>query len=61
MPRQPLVWSAWNYLTLPPSSKPLQTVFLTYNMNILQKLSRPTFGPILITLNPPHAPSQALT
>jgi predicted NAD/FAD-binding protein len=29
-------------------------------MNILQKLSRSTFGPILVTLNPPHAPSQAL-
>jgi len=30
-------------------------------MNILQNLSRSTFGPILVTLNPLHAPFQALT
>ncbi|OCL10526.1 FAD/NAD(P)-binding domain-containing protein [Glonium stellatum] len=62
MPRRPLAWSAWNYLTQSsPSSNPPPTVSLTYNMNILQNLPPSTFGPILVTLNPPHAPSPALT
>ncbi|OCK75389.1 amine oxidase-like protein [Lepidopterella palustris CBS 459.81] len=75
MPTRAVAWSAWNYLTTssPSSSSPtpgassnlssgaLQTVSLTYNMNILQSLSSNTYGPVLVTLNPPHPPDPSLT
>src|SRR4051812_44073045 len=69
MPTRRTAWSAWNYLTSSkgPSTSPsessgnLQTVSLTYNMNILQELSHATFGDILVTLNPETPPSSSLT
>lgn len=69
MPKRRTAWSAWNYLThSSPVSKPdksasgaLQTVSLTYNMNILQSLSVPTYGDILVTMNPQTPPSPSLT
>ena len=69
MPKRRTAWSAWNYLThsSPPSqpdshtSGSLQTVCLTYNMNILQALPVPTYGDVLVTLNPHTPPSSALT
>ena len=36
-------------------------VCLTYNMNILQHIPTPTFGDVLVTLNPLHKPDPALT
>lgn len=68
MPRRRKAWSAWNYLTTsavsPSSSSPsgsLQTVSLTYNMNILQHISPSKFSDVLVTLNPENPPSPALT
>jgi len=69
MPRRRSAWSSWNYLTYsqPPSkttkssSGTLQTVSLTYDMNILQSIPTSTFGDILVTLNPQTPPSPALT
>lgn len=69
MPKRRDAWSAWNYLTTsqPPSKSPnptsgtLQTVSLTYNMNILQSLPTSKYSDILVTLNPPTQPSPSLT
>lgn len=69
MPKRRTAWSAWNYLTTSqvpgtpslPASGNLQTVCLTYNMNILQSLPTSTFGDILVTLNPEKPPSPSLT
>jgi predicted NAD/FAD-binding protein len=49
MPRRPLAWAAWNYHVRPDGGP----VALTYNMNILQRLSAPV--PLLVTLNPGEA------
>jgi predicted NAD/FAD-binding protein len=63
-----VAWSAWNYLTTSSSAQSpniasgsLQTVSLTYNMNILQHISTSKFGNVLVTMNPPHRPDPALT
>lgn len=63
MPRRRKTWSSWNYLTSsnpqPTQKSPsdaLQTVSLTYNMNILQHISPATFSDVLVTMNPPHPP-----
>ncbi|KAF2005280.1 amine oxidase [Amniculicola lignicola CBS 123094] len=66
MPLRRTAWSAWNYLTTSespfnPTTGSLQTVTLTYNMNILQKLPVPTFGHVLVTLNPEEPPASSLT
>ena len=68
MPKRRAAWSAWNYLTTssssPSSSSPagsLQTVCLTYNMNILQHIPTATFSDVLVTLNPEVPPSPSLT
>ncbi|KAF2689221.1 amine oxidase-like protein [Lentithecium fluviatile CBS 122367] len=69
MPKRRTAWSAWNYLTnSSPASLPtnpaygsLQTVSLTYNMNILQALPVSLYGDILVTLNPQTPPSPSLT
>lgn len=68
MPARRHAWAAWNYLTsTQPASErtspsgALQTVSLTYNMNILQSLPTSTYGDVLVTLNPETPPSPALT
>ena len=68
MPKRPAAWSAWNYLTTtspaPSSTNPsgaLQTVSLTYNMNILQHIPVDKFDNVLVTLNPERRPDPALT
>ncbi|KAF2446930.1 FAD/NAD(P)-binding domain-containing protein [Karstenula rhodostoma CBS 690.94] len=69
MPKRREAWSAWNYLThsQPPSestdnsSGNLQSVCLTYNMNILQELPTSTYDDVLVTLNPETPPSPTLT
>ncbi|KAH9875091.1 hypothetical protein J1614_004579 [Plenodomus biglobosus] len=68
MPKRRTAWSAWNYLTTsssaPSATSPsgsLQTVSLTYNMNILQHIPTSTFSDVLVTLNPEQMPSPALT
>jgi predicted NAD/FAD-binding protein len=68
MPKRRSAWSAWNYLTTsssaPSSSNPsgaLQTVSLTYNMNILQHIPVTKFDNVLVTLNPETPPDPALT
>jgi predicted NAD/FAD-binding protein len=68
MPKRRNAWSAWNYLTTsessPSSQNPagaLQTVSLTYNMNILQHIPVSKFDNVLVTLNPENPPAPALT
>lgn len=68
MPKRRAAWSAWNYLTTtspaPSTSNPsgaLQTVSLTYNMNILQHIPVSKFDNVLVTLNPETPPDPALT
>ena len=46
LPRSRRAWAAWNYHRLPQAD---HLVALTYNMNILQRLSTPR--PLLVTLN----------
>lgn len=63
MPKRRPVWTAWNYLTQSTPSKLSHPagVSLTYWMNLLQHLPEDEFGPVLVTLNPPHAPDEDLT
>jgi predicted NAD/FAD-binding protein len=66
MPKRETVWSSWNYLTSSGNNAgstagSLQKVSLTYSMNILQHFPRDTYGDVLVTMNPPHAPSPNLT
>ncbi|EAT85092.2 hypothetical protein SNOG_07626 [Parastagonospora nodorum SN15] len=73
MPERRAAWSAWNYLTTskssaqsqkPSASEPsgaLQTVSLTYNMNILQDIPVSEFSDVLVTLNPEVPPSPSTT
>jgi predicted NAD/FAD-binding protein len=74
LPQRKIAWSSWNYLTTTPSSKSratsaaaksapgaLDTVSLTYNMNILQHIPVSKYGHVLVTMNPPHAPDPKLT
>ncbi|KAI3323700.1 amine oxidase [Xylariaceae sp. AK1471] len=58
MPKRQKAWSSWNYLTMssPWTSKDVDHVSLTYNMNILQHIPREAFGDVLVTLNPIHEP-----
>jgi len=60
-----MAWSAWNYLTSSDhnnvSHPDSETVTLTYNMNILQKIDPREYGNILVTLNPPEPPRLDLT
>lgn len=39
------------------STSPIESVSLTYNMNILQHIPTSIYGDVLVTLNPIHAPS----
>lgn len=71
MPHRRAAWSAWNYLTTSQASPSsaindqpsgaLQTVSLTYNMNILQALPVSDFSDVLVTLNPETPPSPSKT
>jgi predicted NAD/FAD-binding protein len=63
MPRRRATWTAWNYLTHSAPSKLSNPagVSLTYCMNILQHLPESELGPVLVTMNPQHAPDPALT
>ena len=73
MPRRPATWSAWNYLsfskpnpltstnpTRDSASGALQSVSLTYNMNILQHIPVASYSHVLVTMNPPHPPDPSL-
>ncbi|KAF1917158.1 hypothetical protein BDU57DRAFT_539355 [Ampelomyces quisqualis] len=72
MPKRRSAWSAWNYLTTSKPAAPqsamnsqpsgcLQTVSLTYNMNILQHIPVSDFSDVLVTLNPQVPPSPSAT
>lgn len=63
MPQRRATWTAWNYLTHSAPSKLSHPagVSLTYCMNILQHLPEDKLGPVLVTMNPKHAPDPALT
>ncbi|CAK7203210.1 Cytochrome c oxidase assembly protein cox11, mitochondrial [Sporothrix eucalyptigena] len=53
-------WASWNYLSLSSSasatSRVIDRVSLTYNMNILQHIPADIFGDVLVTLNPLSEP-----
>ena len=61
MPKRPLAWSSWNYITTSPSPGIQPSVCLTYCMNILQHIPSQTYGNVLVTLNPEHPPARHLT
>ena len=61
MPKRRIAWSAWNYITTSPTPSSVPSVCLTYWMNLLQHIPASTYGTILVTLNPLHPPSPALT
>ncbi|KAH8717109.1 amine oxidase-like protein [Phaeosphaeriaceae sp. PMI808] len=68
MPKRRKAWSAWNYLTTSQNSSiksnpsgTLQSVSLTYNMNILQSIPVSDFSDVLVTLNPETPPDPELT
>jgi predicted NAD/FAD-binding protein len=67
MPIRRNAWSAWNYLTTStptvadPSQTNIDSVSLTYNMNILQHIPTSQFSDVLVTMNPPHPPDKSLT
>ncbi|GMH08595.1 hypothetical protein Nepgr_010435 [Nepenthes gracilis] len=50
MPRNPVAWSAWNFL-----GSTDYKVSLTYWLNVLQNIGE-SGPPFLVTLNPPHTP-----
>lgn len=58
MPVNPEAWASWNYMTTSTAtSRNINKVSLTYNMNILQHIHPSRFGDALVTLNPlipPH-------
>lgn len=54
MPRRRKLWSAWNYLS-GPSHQGQRPVCVSYWLNQLQSL--PFATPVLVTLNPGHAPA----
>lgn len=59
MPKRPIAWSSWNYVTTSPQPGDKPNVCLTYCMNILQHISVEKFGNVLVTLNPLHRPAEA--
>ncbi|PWI65846.1 hypothetical protein PCL_05574 [Purpureocillium lilacinum] len=62
MPKRRSAWCSWNYMTLSPEpGTTTDIVSLTYNMNTLQHIPTEQFGHVLVTLNPLHQPSPALT
>ncbi|MBX2832691.1 MAG: FAD-dependent oxidoreductase [Rhodospirillales bacterium] len=54
MPKNPKVWSSWNYLAEDHDGE--QKVCVTYWMNRLQHLDENT--PLFVTLNPPRQPKE---
>ncbi|SCZ98301.1 BZ3500_MvSof-1268-A1-R1_Chr3-2g06281 [Microbotryum saponariae] len=57
MPQRRIAWSAWNYLTASDGPKlNVNSVALTYWMNLLQSIPEAIYGPVLVTLNPPFEP-----
>ena len=59
MPKRPIAWSSWNYITTSPDRTNEPNVCLTYCMNILQHISSKEFSNVLVTLNPLHRPAEA--
>ena len=58
MPKRRIAWSAWNFITT-STSEWVNSVCLTYCMNILQHIPYERFGPVLVTLNPLRSPDPA--
>ncbi|CAK7237657.1 Cytochrome c oxidase assembly protein cox11, mitochondrial [Sporothrix bragantina] len=60
LPTSRKAWASWNYLSLSsPNSQAgnvIDSVSLTYNMNILQHIPADVFGDVLVTLNPLSEP-----
>lgn len=57
MPTREETWASWNYMTAStPTSRNIDQVSLTYNMNILQHIPTQRFGDVLVTLNPLYPP-----
>ena len=62
MPLRRAAWCSWNYITQSASQDETPSaVCLTYSMNILQHIPSSVYGPVLVTLNPLHQPTPALT
>ncbi|GAA99451.1 uncharacterized protein L969DRAFT_47250 [Mixia osmundae IAM 14324] len=62
MPKRRVAWSAWNYMTKSEEkSDAVDTISLTYWMNLLQNIDEKEHGDVLVTLNPLTKPKPALT
>ncbi|KIY66960.1 FAD/NAD-binding domain-containing protein [Cylindrobasidium torrendii FP15055 ss-10] len=65
MPKSHMAWCCWNYLTQSvydgngKRKANNDQVSLTYGMNALQHIPESTYGPVLVTLNPPFEPDWA--
>ncbi|KAF2141292.1 uncharacterized protein K452DRAFT_327026 [Aplosporella prunicola CBS 121167] len=61
MPRRPNAQAACNYLIKSsPNSSDSDSVSLTYNLSTLHHIPA-SFGPVLLTVNPPRPPAPSLT
>ncbi|WVW81400.1 hypothetical protein I302_103392 [Kwoniella bestiolae CBS 10118] len=71
MPIRKRAWTAWNYLTSTAYIHPdheaktfasdVNSISITFNLNILQSLPTAKHGQILVTLNPPIQPDPSKT
>lgn len=61
MPRRRRAWAALNHSTMTSrwSSREIEKVSLTYDMNKLQHIPREAFGNCFVTVNPLHEPKAA--
>ncbi|KAH7040749.1 NAD/FAD-binding-like protein [Microdochium trichocladiopsis] len=62
MPKRRRAWAALNHSTMTSrwSSREIEKVSLTYDMNQLQRVPREAFGNVFVTVNPLHEPKAAL-
>ena len=62
MPKRPIAWSSWNYITTssPSPSVTPTSICLTYWMNLLQHIPTSKFGSVFVTLNPITPPDPSL-
>ncbi|ORY07715.1 FAD/NAD(P)-binding domain-containing protein [Basidiobolus meristosporus CBS 931.73] len=57
MPIRRKAWTSWNYLATSDSNgSSINSVALTYWMNLLQSIDTEKYGDVFVTLNPPYEP-----
>lgn len=58
LPAQKLAWAAWNYERAPQAGRESTQVCLHYLLNMLQPLPFSPEQPVVVSLNPVHAPAR---